>query len=630
MDSVHFEGYLVKRTMKSGRNWKRRYFLLKGTKLMYFRSEGDARPRGEIIISSDTFVKASHYKLHSMELSTNRQVLVFCAESDESRSRWLSMLGKSIQLARIEKDQLSNRKSSSIFGNNLAVNSFNSQNSSMGSNTNMREEASASFHEEESKSSASMVVSGGFAGGIANTASGIFQRLKHRRRSSGAMSQSSTGTTATAASSFSQSNQFLVRGDSNASDAASSVGTERAARFSRADTDPWCGPTGSDADGNQEERPIPPRRPTHRFATTATTFEVDTRYSFIRPIGTGAYGVVVSAKDHEGGEEVAIKKVTKAFEDLVDAKRILREVKLLRHFDHENVIHIKDLLAPRSYNDFEDIYIVSELMETDLHRVIYSKQVLTEDHVQYFIYQTLRALKYIHSANVIHRDLKPSNLLLNSNCDLKVCDFGLARGLEDTQLALTEYVVTRWYRAPEIMLSCREYTKSIDVWAVGCIFAELLQRKPLFPGEDYIHQLQLITDVLGTPSESDMDFIRSDRAKRFMRNQPLRCKRRFAQMFPSASHEGLDLLEKMLQFNPAKRITVDQALEHPYLESLHQADDEPVCENLFLFDDNKPDDQLNKRDIQDQILLEMLEFHPEDRARVEAQAKLSRTRSQYI
>lgn len=121
-----------------------------------------------------------------------------------------------------------------------------------------------------------------------------------------------------------------------------------------------------------------------------------------------------------------------------------------------------------------------------MHRVIRT-QDLSDDHCQYFIYQTLRALKAMHSANVLHRDLKPSNLLLNANCDLKVCDFGLARSAasqEDNSGFMTEYVATRWYRAPEIMLTFKEYTKAIDVWSVGCILAEMLSGKPLFPGKD--------------------------------------------------------------------------------------------------------------------------------------------------
>jgi mitogen-activated protein kinase 1/3 len=222
----------------------------------------------------------------------------------------------------------------------------------------------------------------------------------------------------------------------------------------------------------------------------------------IRTIGAGAYGVVISAKDFIGGTNVAIKMIPKAFHDEIDAKRILREIKLLKHFKHENIISIQDMMPPlaKRVEDFRDVYIVSDLMETDLHRIIYSKQDLSIDHVQYFIYQVLRAVKYMHSANVLHRDLKPSNLLVNSNCDLKVCDFGLARGIsashdEDLEsdgkssLLLTEYVVTRWYRAPEIMLACHEYSKPIDIWSVGCIFAELLGRKPYLAGDDYIHQV---------------------------------------------------------------------------------------------------------------------------------------------
>ena len=254
--------------------------------------------------------------------------------------------------------------------------------------------------------------------------------------------------------------------------------------------------------------------------------QVDAKYEFIKAIGHGAYGVVISCRNTETGQKVAIKKIPRAFDDIVDAKRILREIKLLQHLQHENVMGIIDILKPRSFESFEDVYIVSDLMETDLHRIIYSRQDLTDDHVQYFIYQVLRAVKYIHSAKVLHRDLKPSNLLLNSNCDLKVCDFGLARGIDDrTSQDLTEYVVTRWYRAPEIMLSEDDYSMAVDLWSCGCILAELLGRKPIFPGEDYIHQLQCIVEILGTPSEEDMDFITSEKVRVVRRGAALAIER---------------------------------------------------------------------------------------------------------
>ncbi|KAF0686181.1 Aste57867_21967 [Aphanomyces stellatus] len=355
---------------------------------------------------------------------------------------------------------------------------------------------------------------------------------------------------------------------------------------------------------------------THSFVVSGTTFQVDTKYKFIKPIGHGAYGVVISAQNTETGDKVAIKKVSKAFEDLIDAKRILREIKLLQHFDHENIITIVDLLPPPSVSHFEDVYIISDLMETDLHRIIYSRQPLSDDHIQYFLYQILRALKYIHSSSVLHRDLKPSNLLLNSNCDLKVCDFGLARGVEpdEDNMELTEYVVTRWYRAPEIMLSTKEYTKAIDIWSTGCIFAELLGRKPMFPGDDYIHQLQIICDKLGTPSEEELHFVTSEKARRFMKSQPNKPKIPLEKLFPNVKPNALDLLDKMLVFDPTKRISVEEALEHPYLESLHNNDDEPKSTKPFSFEFEK--ENLTKRRLQELISEEVCRFHPEWRQRM--------------
>lgn len=224
------------------------------------------------------------------------------------------------------------------------------------------------------------------------------------------------------------------------------------------------------------------------------------KFEYIKQIGHGAYGVVCSAYDHEAKIKIAIKKVPKAFEDLIDAKRIVREIKLLKFFDHENIIKILDVAKPPARTGFDDIYIITELMETDMHRVIYSRQDLTDDHLQYFMHQLLKGCYYMHSSNIIHRDLKPSNLLLNKNCMLKICDFGLARGYEDSTSTLTEYVVTRWYRAPEVILNASHYTNALDVWSIGCIFAELLGRAPLFPGDDYLDQIKRTIGILGTPS----------------------------------------------------------------------------------------------------------------------------------
>ncbi|KAL8501562.1 hypothetical protein ACS0TY_020908 [Phlomoides rotata] len=225
-------------------------------------------------------------------------------------------------------------------------------------------------------------------------------------------------------------------------------------------------------------------------------FEITNKYRPpIMPIGRGAYGIVCSVLNTETNEMVAIKKIANAFDNYMDAKRTLREIKLLRHLDHENVIAIKDVIPPPLRREFSDVYMGTELMDTDLHQIIRSNQGLSEEHCQYFLYQLLRGLKYIHSAGIIHRDLKPSNLLLNANCDLKICDFGLARTSSSESEFMTEYVVTRWYRAPELLLNSSEYTAAIDVWSVGCIFMELMNRKPLFAGKDHVHQMHLLIEV---------------------------------------------------------------------------------------------------------------------------------------
>ncbi|RKF83106.1 Mitogen-activated protein kinase spm1 [Golovinomyces cichoracearum] len=230
----------------------------------------------------------------------------------------------------------------------------------------------------------------------------------------------------------------------------------------------------------------------------------------------------------------------------------------------------------------------TELMECDLAAIIRSEQPLTDAHFQSFIYQILCGLKYIHSANVLHRDLKPGNLLVNADCELKICDFGLARGFsvdpEENAGYMTEYVATRWYRAPEIMLSFQSYTKAIDVWSVGCILAELLGGRPFFKGKDYVDQLNQILHILGTPNEETLRRIGSPRAQEYVRNLPYMAKRPFSQIFPNANPDALDLLNKMLAFDPSSRISVEDALEHPYLHIWHDAADEPCCPTTFNFD----------------------------------------------
>ncbi|XP_055713453.1 mitogen-activated protein kinase ERK-A [Phlebotomus papatasi] len=312
------------------------------------------------------------------------------------------------------------------------------------------------------------------------------------------------------------------------------------------------------------------------------TFEVGPRYTELSYIGEGAYGMVVSATDTVTKTKVAIKKIS-PFEHQTYCQRTLREIKILTRFKHENIIDIRDILRVDSIEQMKDVYIVQCLMETDLYKLL-KTQRLTNDHICYFLYQILRGLKYIHSANVLHRDLKPSNILLNTTCDLKICDFGLARVADpehDHTGFLTEYVATRWYRAPEIMLNSKGYTQSIDIWSVGCILAEMLSNRPIFPGKHYLDQLNHILGVLGSPSEEDLQCIINEKARNYLQTLPYKPKVPWAKLFPNADPRALDLLDKMLTFNPHNRYSVEEALSHPYLEQYYEPDDEPISDEPF-------------------------------------------------
>ncbi|KAL8144315.1 hypothetical protein V2J09_017347 [Rumex salicifolius] len=338
-------------------------------------------------------------------------------------------------------------------------------------------------------------------------------------------------------------------------------------------------------------------------------FEVTAKYRPpIMPIGRGAYGIVCSVLNSETNEMVAMKKIANAFDNYMDAKRTLREIKLLRHFDHENIIGLRDIVPPPIRSGFTDVYIATELMDTDLHQIIRSNQNLTEEHCQYFLYQILRGLKYIHSANVIHRDLKPSNLLINACCDLKICDFGLARPTCGNE-HMTEYVVTRWYRAPELLLNSSDYTSAIDMWSVGCIFMELMNRKPLFPGRDHVHQMHLLTELLGTPLESDIIFLRNEDARRYIQQMPPQPRQQLVKIFPNINPMAIDLVERMLTFDPTRRITVEESLAHPYLARLHDIEDEPNCSETFSFEFERQ--AMKEEQMKELIYQEALALNPE-------------------
>jgi len=246
-------------------------------------------------------------------------------------------------------------------------------------------------------------------------------------------------------------------------------------------------------------------------------------------------------------------------------------------------------------SDCQDIYIVTDLMDTDLGKIIKSNETLTEEHHSWFTYQILRALHYLHSAGVVHRDLKPANVLVNKDCAVKLCDFGLARGMGSPGSdghKLTEYVVTRYYRAPEVILLSSDYGAPIDVWAAGCCLAELIARKPLFKGKDPVDQITQIFKVMGTPTGSDLGWLsQSNTAMSFVKRFGSQQGQNFTLLLPKASQVAIQAVKAMLSLDPNKRPSAVASMRLPFFEGTYQVSDEnQVAEGRvdWSFDVEKP------------------------------------------
>ncbi|KAH0520742.1 Mitogen-activated protein kinase 11 [Microtus ochrogaster] len=346
-----------------------------------------------------------------------------------------------------------------------------------------------------------------------------------------------------------------------------------------------------------------PRAGFYRQELNKTVWEVPQRLQSLRPVGSGAYGSVCSAYDARLRQKVAVKKLSRPFQSLIHARRTYRELRLLKHLKHENlcggpfswvpdqVIGLLDVFTPAtSIEDFSEVYLVTTLMGADLNNIV-KCQALSDEHVQFLVYQLLRGLKYIHSAGIIHRDLKPSNVAVNEDCELRILDFGLARQADEE---MTGYVATRWYRAPEIMLNWMHYNQTVDIWSVGCIMAELLQGKALFPGNDCIlgeqghagvpfyradiDQLKRIMEVVGTPSPEVLAKISSEHARTYIQSLPPMPQKDLSSVFHGANPLAVDLLGRMLVLDSDQRVSAAEALAHAYFSQYHDPDDEPEAE----------------------------------------------------
>jgi mitogen-activated protein kinase 15 len=258
-------------------------------------------------------------------------------------------------------------------------------------------------------------------------------------------------------------------------------------------------------------------------------------------------------------------------------------------------------------------------MEADLFNVIRAN-ILQDIHKKFIIYQILKALKFIHSADIIHRDLKPSNIFINSDCHIKLGDFGLARTLEHNPhmgSVVTEYVATRWYRAPEMILAAQKYGKPIDMWSVGCILYEMLVGTPLLPGKSTKDMIKMMFSVTGFPDRKEYNEIKKEIKIQIDYDQLLqekvKKKKNILQTLSKYTHDdvAIDLLLKLLVFNPNKRLTAEEALKHPYVAEFHNEEEEIVSDHKIeipLDDNNKFSKEEYRQKLYDIVLKRKIEI----------------------
>ncbi|KAL3821903.1 hypothetical protein ACHAXA_008437 [Cyclostephanos tholiformis] len=311
------------------------------------------------------------------------------------------------------------------------------------------------------------------------------------------------------------------------------------------------------------------------------------RFDICQKVGRGAYGVVWKAVQRKGGNGVvgddgdaavvvvALKKCFEAFRCDVDARRTYREVMYLRALasdgvGHPNIIKLHDVI--RADND-RDLYMTFDYSETDLSRVIKAR-ILEPVQIQYITYQLLRALKFVHSAELLHRDVKPSNILVDSNCFIKLCDFGLCRSISSVghpeDIEYTDYVATRWYRSPEVLMGSRRYNGGIDLWSVGCIIGEMFRCRPLMPGSSTNAQLEMIFELTGNPTSDDVESWQSPYARAILRDVRAKCRVSLDELCRDRlPGDARSLMKCLFNLDPSKRGTPTTALEHRYLADFH-------------------------------------------------------------
>ncbi|XP_058284814.1 cyclin-dependent kinase 3 isoform X3 [Hylobates moloch] len=282
----------------------------------------------------------------------------------------------------------------------------------------------------------------------------------------------------------------------------------------------------------------------------------------VEKIGEGTYGVVYKAKNRETGQLVALKKIRLDLEMEGVPSTAIREISLLKELKHPNIVQLLDVV----HNE-RKLYLVFEFLSQDLKKYMDSTpgSELPLHLIKSYLFQLLQGVSFCHSHRVIHRDLKPQNLLINELGAIKLADFGLARAFGVPLRTYTHEVVTLWYRAPEILLGSKFYTTAVDIWSIGCIFAEMVTRKALFPGDSEIDQLFRIFRMLGTPSEDTWPGV--TQLPDYKGSFPKWTRKGLEEIVPNLEPEGRDLLMQLLQYDPCQRITAKTALAHPYFST---------------------------------------------------------------
>jgi len=287
------------------------------------------------------------------------------------------------------------------------------------------------------------------------------------------------------------------------------------------------------------------------------------KYKLLEKIGEGTYGVVYKAECRVTGRIMALKKIRLESEDEGVPSTSIREISLLKELDHPNIVKLEDVVHNKNR-----LFLVFVFIDYDLKKYLDTiKTNMSAMLLKSYLYQLIRSIFFCHGHRILHRDLKPQNLLLDKSGQLKLADFGLARAFGVPLRTYTHEVVTLWYRAPEILLGSKVYSCPVDIWSVGCIFAEMATRQPLFPGDSEIDELYKIFRILGTPTEETWpgisrlpDYKPTNFPK--WKTSPLN------HFVPGLEPLGIDLLQQMLLYDPAKRISAKRALKHPYFNDL--------------------------------------------------------------